>query len=61
MMTRLETELANLQAKRNDIRELLYATVDAKANADRLKALASVDKAIDRIYFKMAAIELASV
>lgn len=57
-MSRLETQLANLNAKRNDIRELLYATVDPQANTDRLKALANVDRQIERIYFKMAEIEL---
>ncbi|WP_406699115.1 hypothetical protein V5E97_09570 [Singulisphaera sp. Ch08] len=58
---RIESQLAELNAERSEIRDQLWAITGLQANADRLRALAAVDKQIDRMYFRMAELELASV
>lgn len=56
---RLWQQIADLQAKRDELRDQLYAIAGEQAQRDRETAIMAINKQIDQKYFRLAAIELA--
>ncbi|WP_406698592.1 hypothetical protein V5E97_06880 [Singulisphaera sp. Ch08] len=59
-LANLETELASLQAKREEIRAELYAVAGGQPQVDRENQLMRLDRQIDQVRYAMAEIELAN-
>lgn len=57
---RLWQQITDLQAKRDELRDQLYAIAGERAQEDRERAIMAINKQIDQKYFRMAAIELAA-